>query len=100
VQVIGVTPYMSEYEAIKVEDWDLYGGEQSKTCHRQREITMWMHAHSPQGRWLAIDDQAAYFHKGTPQLFLVPKLVYQGDSGITIYQAPLLANRLAAFLAQ
>jgi hypothetical protein len=98
-QIVGVTPYLSDQEARDVKDWDLYGGEQSRTCHRQREIVMWMQAHSPQGRWLAIDDRAAYFHKDTPHLFLVPKLVYQGDSGITVYQAPAFAARLAQFLA-
>jgi hypothetical protein len=98
-QIVGVTPYMTDQEAMDVQDWAPYGGEQSRACHRQREVVMWMAAHAPQGRWLAIDDRAAYFHKDTPHLFLVPKLVYQGDSGITIYQAPALAERLNAFLA-
>jgi hypothetical protein len=97
-QIVGVTPYMTDQEARDVQDWAAYGGEQSRTCHRQREVGMWMHAHAPQGRWLAIDDRAAYFHKDTPNLFLVPKLVYQGDSGITIYQMPALAERLRVFL--
>ena len=59
---------------------------------------MWMQAHAPHGRWLVIDDRAAYFHKDTPQLFLVPKWVYQGDSGITVYQKATLADRLSQFL--
>ena len=99
-QIVGVTPYLTDEAVRGIQDWDLYGGEQSKICHRQREVVMWMNAHAPQGRWLAIDDRAAYFHRDTPHLFLVPKLVYQGDSGITIYQAPVLAHRLQAFLAQ
>jgi hypothetical protein len=98
-QIVGVTPYMSDQEANEVQDWGRYGGAQSKTCHRQREIVMWMNAHAPQGRWLAIDDRAAYFHQDTPHLFLVPKLVYQGDSGITVYQAPAFAARLAVLLS-
>jgi hypothetical protein len=99
-QIVGVTPYLNEEEVDRIQHWDLYGGEQSKVCHRQREVAMWMNAHAPLGRWLAIDDRAAYFHKDTPHLFLVPKLVYQGDSGITVYQAPALAHRLQAFLGQ
>jgi hypothetical protein len=98
-QIVGVTPYMTDQQAREVQDWGPYGGEQSRTCHRQREIAMWMNARAPQGRWLAIDDRAAYFHKDTPHLFLVPKLVYQGDSGITVYQAPALAERLKEFLS-
>ncbi|NVO08307.1 MAG: hypothetical protein HXX19_21255 [Rhodoferax sp.] len=97
-QIVGVTPYMTDAQAAAVQDWAPFGGEQSRSCHRQREVAMWMGAHAPQGHWLAIDDRAAYFHKNTPHLFLVPKLVYQGDSGITVYQMPALVARLQAFL--
>jgi hypothetical protein len=99
IQIVGVTPHMTDAQAAAVQDWSPFGGEQSRTCHRQREIVIWMQAHAPQGNWLAIDDRAAYFHKNTPHLFLVPKLVYQGDSGITIYQMPALVERLRAFLS-
>jgi hypothetical protein len=58
-----------------------------------------MNLHAPGGRWLAIDDRASYFHKDTPNLFLVPKLVYQGDSGITEYQKSALTERLVSFLS-
>ena len=97
-QIVGVTPYMSEEQVKLVKDWAPYGGDQSKICHRQREVIMWMNANAPLGRWLAIDDRASYFHKDTPHLFLVPKLVYQGDSGITIYQKASLSKRLIEFL--
>jgi hypothetical protein len=97
-QIVGVTPYMTDADAREVTDWAQYGGNQSKTCHRQREVIMWMNAHSPSGNWLAIDDRASYFHKNTPNLFLVPKLVYQGDSGITVYQKAALTQRLGQFL--
>ena len=98
VQIVGVTPYMTDAEARRVQDWSLFGGEQSRFSHRQREIVMWMNAHSREGSWLAIDDRASYFHKDTPNLFLVPKLVYQGDSGITVYQKDALTQRLRSFL--
>jgi hypothetical protein len=97
-QIVGVTPYMPDDEVRRTSDWSVYGGEQSRVCHRQREVVMWMNAHAPDGDWLAIDDRAAYFHKDSPNLFLVPKLVYQGDSGITIYQVPALVARLQTFL--
>jgi hypothetical protein len=89
---------MTDGEAKRVQDWSLYGGEQSRFSHRQREVIMWMNAHSNEGKWLAIDDRASYFHKDTPNLFLVPKLVYQGDSGITDFQRPALLERLKSFL--
>jgi hypothetical protein len=97
-QIVGVTPYMPDDQVRRTTDWSPLGGEQSRVCHRQREVMMWMNAHSPDGDWLAIDDRAAYFHKDSPNLFLVPKLVYQGDSGITIYQVPALVARLQTFL--
>jgi hypothetical protein len=97
-QIVGVTPYMTDADARLVTDWAPFGGDQSKTCHRQREIIMWMNAYSSEGNWLAIDDRASYFHKDTPNLFLVPKLVYQGDSGITDFQRPALLERLKNFL--
>jgi hypothetical protein len=99
-QIVGVTPYMTDHEVAMTRDWECYGGEQSRIRHRQREIMMWMHANAPGGHWLAIDDRPEYFHKDTPHLFLVPKLVYQGDSGITTYIAPRLAERLHTFLNQ
>jgi hypothetical protein len=98
-QVVGVTPYMTDAEASRVTDWARYGGDQSRVCHRQREVIRWMNLHAPGGRWLAIDDRASYFHKDTPNLFLVPKLVYQGDSGITEYQKSALTERLVSFLS-
>jgi HAD domain in Swiss Army Knife RNA repair proteins len=97
-RIVGVTPYMTDAELQRISDWAPYGGEQSRNCHRQREVLMWMNAHAPTGNWLAIDDRAVYFHKDTPNLFLVPKLVYQGNSGITIYQKDALVQRLRGFL--
>jgi hypothetical protein len=97
-RIAGVTPYMSAHEVERVKDWSRYGGDQSRIRHRQREIIMWMNAHAPQGNWLAIDDRESYFHKDTPHLFLVPKLVYQGDSGITERQKEALTQRLRRFL--
>jgi len=76
-RIVGVTPYMTDAEVQRVSNWEPYGGEQSKVCHRQREVILWMNSHAPHGNWLAIDDRASYFHKDTPNLFLVPKLVYQ-----------------------
>jgi hypothetical protein len=95
---VGVTPYLDAVQAAHVENWEAYGGAESRWKHRQREVVMWMTAHSPSGDWLAIDDRAEYFHKESPHLFLVTKLVHQGDSGITEFQAPVLEARLRSIL--
>jgi hypothetical protein len=48
-RIVGVTPYMADAEVKRISDWAPYGGEQSKVCHRQREVIMWMNAHAPHG---------------------------------------------------
>jgi hypothetical protein len=99
-QIVGVTPYMTQSQVKEVKDWKPYGGEQSWLRHRQREILMWMNAHSPIGRWMAIDDRAEYFHRICPNLFLVPSFGEQGDSGLTDSMVKPLTDELRRFLSR
>jgi hypothetical protein len=59
---------------------------------------MWMNAHSPIGRWMAIDDRAEYFHRICSNLFLVSSFGEQGDSGLTEMMVEPLTDELRRFL--
>jgi hypothetical protein len=94
-QVIGVTPYLRREELDRIDDWEVTGGEESKSRHRQREILQWLNAHAPGSKWLAIDDRPEYFHRGCPNLFVVPK----ASTGLTSVVTHDLIARLREFLA-
>lgn len=79
-QIVGVTPFQTREEVLQIKDWSAYGGDESKKKHRQREISLWMSLYSPDGEWLAIDDQPSYFHENESRLFIVPGF---GRSGMT-----------------
>ena len=59
---------------------------QTRRVGRRLRPVIRMNARAPHGNWLAIHDRASYFHKDTPNLFLVAEPVYQGDSGIAVYR--------------
>ena len=97
-QIVGVTPYLTIEQLRSVVDWGPLGGEQSKDRHRQREITMWMHAYAPEGQWLAIDDHPEYFFDNCLNLFTVPRSSRPGLGGITSDVAHDLMLRIKRFL--
>jgi hypothetical protein len=95
-QVVGVTPYLRREELDLISDWEVIGGEESKSRHRQREVMQWLNAYAPGSKWLAIDDRPEYFHRQCEHLFIVPK----ASSGLTTEVTYDLIARLRKFLFQ